>query len=80
MGPGITLAVIGAILTFGVRTEPSWLNLDIVGLIFMLAGAGLIIHARQGKIRERTTTHVHPAEGHSYPETDQTTVVERTIE
>ena len=42
MAPGVTLAVIGAILTFAVRAEPSGINLHVVGLILMVAGAGLI--------------------------------------
>ena len=54
MAPGVTLAVIGAILAFAVRAELSGIDLRIVGLILMLAGAGLIWpppghHARAGR-------------------------------
>lgn len=58
MAPGVTLAVIGAILTFAVRAQPSGLDLRVVGLIFMLAGAGLIWHARRGTSHERVITRV----------------------
>ena len=58
MAPGVTLAVIGAILTFAVRAEPSGINLHVVGLILMVAGAGLIWHARRGTTHERVVTRV----------------------
>jgi hypothetical protein len=58
MAPGVTLAVIGAILTFAVRAEPSGINLQVVGLILMVAGAGLIWHARRGTTHERVVTRV----------------------
>ena len=58
MAPGVPLAVIGAILTFAVRAEPSGINLHVVGLILMVAGAGLIWHARRGTTHERVVTRV----------------------
>ena len=59
MAPGVTLAVIGAILTFAVRTSPSGLvNWRVVGVILMLAGAGLIWHARRGTTHERVVTRI----------------------
>ena len=59
MGPGVTLAVIGAILTFAVRTPPTaMVDWRIVGLIFMVAGGALIWHARRGTTRERVVTRV----------------------
>ena len=59
MAPGVTLAVIGAILTFAVRTSPSGLvNWRVVGVILMLAGAALIWHARRGTTHERVVTRV----------------------
>ena len=65
MAPGVTLAVIGAILTFAVRTSPSGLvNWRVVGVILMLAGAALIWHARRGTTHERVITRVEgPAAG-----------------
>lgn len=58
MAPGVTVAVIGAILTFAVRAEPSGIDLRVVGVILMLAGAGLIWHARRGTTHERVVTRV----------------------
>ena len=64
MAPGVTLAVIGAILTFAVRAEPSGINLHVVGLILMVAGAGLIWHARRGVTHERVVTRVEGPQTH----------------
>ena len=59
MAPGVTLAVLGAILTFAVRTPSSaTINWQVVGVILMVAGAGLIWHARRGTTRERVVTRV----------------------
>ncbi|HEX6916689.1 MAG TPA: hypothetical protein VF140_01340 [Phycicoccus sp.] len=58
MAPGVTLAVIGAILAFAVRAQPSGIDLRVVGLILLVAGAGLIWHARRGTIHERVVTRV----------------------
>jgi hypothetical protein len=44
---GLTLIAIGAILTFAVTTSPSFLNLQITGVVLMLVGvAGLFIPRR----------------------------------
>ncbi len=59
MAPGVTLAVIGAIFTFAVRApETGIVNWHIVGVILMVAGAGLIWHARRGTTHERVVTRV----------------------
>jgi uncharacterized membrane protein len=59
MAPGVTLAVIGAILTFAVRVpETGLVNWHIVGVILMVAGAGVIWHARRGTTHERVITRV----------------------
>jgi hypothetical protein len=59
MAPGVTLAVIGAIFTFAVRTSPTGIiNWRVVGVILMVAGAGLIWHARRGTTHERVVTRV----------------------
>ena len=79
MAPGVTLAVIGAILAFAVRAEPSGIDLRVVGLILMVAGAGLIWHARRGTTHERVVTRVEaPADPHEVrsPVTDHHTVRE----
>ena len=58
MTAGVTMAVIGAILTFALRADPSGIDLKIVGWILMIAGGVLIWHARQGTTRERIVTRV----------------------
>jgi len=67
MAPGVTLAVIGAILTFALRSSPtSLINWHVVGVILMVAGAGLIWHARRGTTHERVITRVEePVAGES---------------
>lgn len=62
MGPGITLLVLGAILTFAVRADASAVDLQTVGLIFMLAGAAIIAYYRkQGRV-ERVVTRIRERE------------------
>ena len=56
MGPGVVLAVLGAILAFAVRANTSVINLTVVGIILMVAGGGLIWHARKGSRRQRIVT------------------------
>ncbi len=56
MAPGITLAVIGAVLTFAIRAQPSFIDLRVVGLILMIAGGALIWHSRRGTTHERVIT------------------------
>ncbi len=58
MGPGITLIVLGAILAFAVRTDASVVDLQTVGLIFMLAGAAIIAYYRRENRRKEVVTHV----------------------
>ena len=58
MGPGVFLIIIGAILTFAVRSEPSWLDLQVVGLIFLVVGGVLVHVGRSGAKRARKVTTV----------------------
>lgn len=58
MTPGVTLAVIGAILAFALRADPSGIDLRVVGWILMIAGAALIWHAWRGTTHERVITRV----------------------
>jgi uncharacterized membrane protein HdeD (DUF308 family) len=58
VGPGIFLAVVGAILVFAVRADASVVDLQVVGLILMIAGAAVMVHARRGTRRERVITRV----------------------
>jgi membrane protein implicated in regulation of membrane protease activity len=63
MAPGITLAVIGAILTFAVRAQPSFIDLRVLGVILMIAGAVLIWLARRGSLNERASTRTREQSG-----------------
>ncbi|MFI5806976.1 hypothetical protein [Streptomyces sp. NPDC051561] len=41
---GLALIIIGAILKFAITWQPRWVNLDVLGTIFMVGGAiGLAI-------------------------------------
>jgi hypothetical protein len=53
---GLTLIAIGAILTFAVSTSPSFLNLQVAGVVIMATGvAGLFLpKPSQGWLRRRT--------------------------
>lgn len=76
MGVGVLLAVVGAILTFAVRANTSVISLPIVGVILMVAGAGIIWHARKGTQRQRIITREERPSGASTP----TSTVRQTIE
>jgi hypothetical protein len=53
---GLTLVAIGAILTFAVTAHPSFLNLQVAGVVIMIVGvAGLFLRKpAQGWLRRRT--------------------------
>lgn len=69
MGPGVFLAVVGAILTFAVRADASVVDLQVVGVILMVAGAAVIAHARKGVREERVVTEeVHPSAVETAPD------------
>jgi uncharacterized membrane protein HdeD (DUF308 family) len=81
VGAGVTLAVLGAILAFAIRANSSWINLPIVGVILMVAGAALIVHARRGSRHERVITRVEqPLDPTQPTHTVQQTIQEREIE
>lgn len=75
MGPGITLLVLGAILAFAVRADASAVDLQTVGLIFMVAGAAVIAYSR----RERRTTTVVEHVERDGTETEVDTAVHETV-
>jgi len=53
MAPGIVLLIIGAIFTFALRTDGSWMNTRALGVILMLGGVAFIALAR-ARARRRT--------------------------
>lgn len=68
IGTGIVLFVIGAILTFALNFETSFINLDLVGYILMGAGAivfviGLVLASRRRQSVSTVHTGVDAASG-----------------
>ncbi|MGH3646744.1 MAG: DUF6458 family protein [Micromonosporaceae bacterium] len=56
IGVSIFLIAIGAIVAFGVEYQLTWLDLDVVGWVLMLAGVtGLILTLYFWNRRRRTT-------------------------
>jgi membrane protein implicated in regulation of membrane protease activity len=58
VGVGIFLIIIGAILAFAVRRDTSAVDLQIVGLILMVAGGALVYLTRSARSRVRQVTAV----------------------
>ncbi|MCL2514995.1 MAG: DUF6458 family protein [Microbacteriaceae bacterium] len=69
LGTGIVLFVIGAVLAFAVHVTVWWINLQVVGYIFMVAGViGIIlgivlITTRRNRSVSTSRTFVDPATG-----------------
>ncbi|HET7397153.1 MAG TPA: hypothetical protein VFJ94_01425 [Intrasporangium sp.] len=81
MGAGVTLAVLGAILTFAVRADPPGINLHIVGVILMIASGIMIYHASRGRRHERVITRVRePADPSQPKQTVRETIEDRDID
>lgn len=62
---GLLLTAVGAILAFAVRIEPAGLDLDAVGWILMVAGAGIVLLGLVWRDRQRSLTRV--VEHRTYP-------------
>jgi hypothetical protein len=62
IAPGLTLIAVGAIFTFAITTSPSWLNLQVVGVILIGTGvAALLLPGRaQGWLRRRIVVRRGP--------------------
>jgi hypothetical protein len=58
VGAGLTLVVLGAILTFAVRADSEVVDLQVVGLILMLAGVAVMVHAKRTIVQESVVTEV----------------------
>lgn len=66
IGAGVVLIVIGAILTFAVNVDVTWVDLHLVGYILMGAGivvfvVGLVLMARRRRSETVTRTALDPA-------------------
>lgn len=79
VAPGITLLVIGAILAFAVRSDSSFVDLQIVGLIFMVAGAAIIAYFRRERHQKEIVTRVEHSDTGADPETVRETVTHETV-
>jgi hypothetical protein len=42
IGTGILLIVLGALLAFAVKADVSWLDLQVAGVVLMMAGSALL--------------------------------------
>ena len=76
MGPGIVLIILGAILTFAVRGDTNFVNLNVVGIIFLIAGSVLVYFARNASRSRKVTT----VEDLSDPDRPVRTVSEEVVE
>jgi hypothetical protein len=68
LGLGIVLFAIGAILTWALNVSVDWIDLQMVGIILMVAGAivivlGIILLARRRRSIATSQTSVDPATG-----------------
>ena len=81
MGPGITLVILGAILTFAIRADSDFIDVHVVGVIFMIAGGAIIAYARHGHRREHVVTRVEKSDQPDVPtRTVHETVVDREFD
>lgn len=67
MGPGVALVVIGAIFALAIRKELPGIDIQVVGLILMVAGAAVVAHARYGRVREEKVTRVEEPQDPAMP-------------
>ncbi len=77
MAPGIVLIIIGAVFTFAIKAESSWLDVRVLGLILMLGGIGFIVRSRT---KRREVVLQETESGTAGTGTEQTRVVERRVE
>jgi membrane protein implicated in regulation of membrane protease activity len=54
VGPGIFLLVLGAVFAFAVREDTPVLDVQVTGVIFMIAGALLIYLSSRSRTRQRS--------------------------
>jgi uncharacterized membrane protein HdeD (DUF308 family) len=67
VGPGVVLLIVGAIFAFAVRNETPGIDIQTVGVIFMLGGVAVIVHARRGERREHHVTRIEESEDPDHP-------------
>jgi hypothetical protein len=73
IAPGLTLIAIGAIFTFAITSSPSWLNLQVVGVILMATGvAALLLPQRTRDLVRRRLLVRRGPRGRIVSEVDET--------
>lgn len=77
MAPGIVLIIVGAIFTFALKAESSWLDVRVLGVILMIGGLAFVARSRL-KRREVITRETGDADGTT--QTEERQVVERRVE
>ena len=77
MGVGIFLLILGAILALAVQRDTPVVDVQIVGLILMVAGAAIVYFARRGATTQREVTTI---ENRHDPERPVRTVHETVTE
>ncbi|GAA3804002.1 hypothetical protein [Nocardioides panacisoli] len=77
MAPGIVLIIIGAIFTFAIRSDGTWIDTRVLGVILMLGGVGFILRSRVK--RQEVVTHEYESADGTVA-ADETRVVERRVE
>jgi hypothetical protein len=68
------MAVLGAILTFAVRVDAPGVDLQVVGVILMVAGGAVIAYARRTVEREHVVTQVETPTDPTNPAAPEHTV------
>lgn len=80
MTAGIVLLIVGAIFTFALRSDGTWVDTRILGVILMLGGIAFIVRARMGR-REVVVQEVTEGEetdaGTGQDATERRVVIER---
>lgn len=79
MGTGLTIIVIGAIFAFAVRADSDVVDLQVVGIILMIAGGVIIWHAKRTTVDESVVTHIERDSNDDSEQPTETTE-ERTVQ
>ena len=80
MGQGLTLVIVGAIFAFAVRVRSDVIDLQMVGIILMLAGGAVMAWSRRETRHEHTVMRIDDAGDPEGPKrTLRETVIDRDI-
>ncbi|MFE6967416.1 DUF6458 family protein [Agromyces sp. NPDC057679] len=75
IGLGILLVAIGAVLTYALNVTVDWIDLDLVGMILMIAGAvvtvlGIVFAVRRRRSVSETRAVADPVSGERVTRTE----------